>query len=40
MFFDDEDDTAVDGGVVATPMDDDKDKDEGKDGEDISTPQI
>jgi hypothetical protein len=28
MFFDDEDDTAVDGGAVAKPTDDDKDKDE------------
>lgn len=31
MFFDDEDDTLTDGGVVATPLDDDKDED--KDGE-------
>lgn len=31
MFFDDEDDGAIDGGKVETPVDDDKD--DGKDGE-------
>jgi hypothetical protein len=33
MFFDDEDDTAVDGGTVTTPVPDETDKDEEKDGE-------
>ena len=33
MFYDDEDDTAVDGGAATAPVPDGTDKDEEKDGE-------